>query len=48
MSTTIGAGFGLGLNIAFELAKANGAELQLLESRDHDTTFRVRIPLAGH
>lgn len=40
-------GFGLGLNIAFELAKANGAGLQLLESRDDATRFCVRIPLAG-
>jgi two-component system heavy metal sensor histidine kinase CusS len=34
-------GFGLGLNIATELAKANGAELRLVSSKDDETVFSV-------
>ena len=37
-------GFGLGLNIATELARANGAELHLVSSKDDATVFEVRIP----
>lgn len=40
-------GFGLGLNIARELARANGAELQLVESGSDSTSFLVRIPLVA-
>lgn len=36
-------GFGLGLNIAMELARANGAELRLVSSRDDETVFEVRL-----
>ncbi|WP_397379539.1 sensor histidine kinase [Prosthecobacter sp.] len=36
-------GFGLGLNIATELARANGAELQLVSSREDETVFEVRL-----
>lgn len=36
-------GFGLGLNIAAELARANGAELRLVSSREDETVFEVRI-----
>ena len=39
-----GEGTGLGLNIASELAKANGAEVSLEESRDDRTTLRVSMP----
>lgn len=35
-------GFGLGLNIAAELARANGAELRLVSSREDETVFEVR------
>lgn len=37
-------GFGLGLNIATELARANGAQLSLVRSHDDETVFEVRIP----
>lgn len=37
-------GFGLGLNIATELARANGAELRLLHSQHDHTVFEVRLP----
>lgn len=40
-------GAGLGLNIAYELARANGAELRLLESSDEQTRFVVAIPLSA-
>lgn len=40
-------GFGLGLNIATELARANGAELRLVSSQNDETVFEVRIPLAA-
>lgn len=36
-------GFGLGLNIATELARANGAELRLVHSVEDETTFEVRL-----
>lgn len=36
-------GFGLGLNIATELARANNAELRLVSSRDDETIFEVRL-----
>jgi signal transduction histidine kinase len=36
-------GFGLGLNIATELARANGAELRLVSSREDETVFEVRM-----
>jgi len=36
-------GFGLGLNIATELARANGAQLSLVRSQDDETVFEVRI-----
>jgi signal transduction histidine kinase len=39
-------GFGLGLNIAHELARANGGTLELVESKDESTTFRLLVPLA--
>jgi signal transduction histidine kinase len=39
-----GEGTGLGLNIASELAKANGAEVTLVESRNGRTTLRVGMP----
>ncbi len=38
-------GAGLGLNIASELARANDAELRLLESAEDITRFLVRMPL---
>lgn len=37
-------GFGLGLNIASELAKANGAELRLTRSDAKETVFEVEMP----
>jgi two-component system, OmpR family, heavy metal sensor histidine kinase CusS len=37
-------GFGLGLNIATELARANGAELRLVSSKEDETVFEVRMP----
>lgn len=39
-------GFGLGLNIAIELARANGAELRLVSSREDETVFEVRMAVA--
>ena len=36
-------GFGLGLNIATELARANGADLRLVSSREDATVFEVRL-----
>lgn len=36
-------GFGLGLNIATELARANGAELRLVSSHEDETVFEVRM-----
>ena len=36
-------GFGLGLNIATELARANGAELHLVSSKEDETVFEVRM-----
>ncbi|MCB1275971.1 ATP-binding protein [Prosthecobacter sp.] len=36
-------GFGLGLNIATELARANGAELRLVSSKEDETVFEVRL-----
>jgi signal transduction histidine kinase len=42
-----GEGTGLGLNIASELAKANGAEVALVESHDGRTTLRVRMQSAN-
>lgn len=36
-------GFGLGLNIATELARANGAELRLVSSQEDETVFEVRL-----
>ena len=36
-------GFGLGLNIAIELARANDAEVRLLSSRSDETVFEVRM-----
>ena len=39
-----GEGTGLGLNIAAELAKANGAEVTLEESQNDRTTLRVSAP----
>ena len=38
-------GLGLGLNIAFELAKANGAELRLAKSDAAFTLFTVRMAM---
>ncbi|WP_395753133.1 ATP-binding protein [Prosthecobacter sp.] len=40
-------GFGLGLNIATELARANGADLRLVSSQDDETVFEVRMPAAA-
>jgi two-component system, OmpR family, heavy metal sensor histidine kinase CusS len=40
-------GYGLGLNIAFELAKANQATLRLISSREDETIFEARLPLAA-
>ena len=40
-------GFGLGLNIATELARANGADLRLVSSKEDETIFEVRMPLQG-
>jgi two-component system heavy metal sensor histidine kinase CusS len=40
-------GFGLGLNIATELARANGAELRLVRSQEDETVFEVRMAAAG-
>ena len=42
--TTEGAG--LGLNIAYELARANGADLRLIGPTEDTTSFQVRIPLS--
>jgi signal transduction histidine kinase len=39
-----GEGTGLGLNIAAELAKANGARVELEESQSDRTTLRVSMP----
>ncbi len=38
-------GFGLGLNIATELARANSAELRLVSSRQDETVFEVVLPV---
>jgi signal transduction histidine kinase len=40
-------GFGLGLNIALALARANDAEVRLVSSGSDQTVFEARIPLAG-
>lgn len=40
-------GFGLGLNIAFELARANGAELRLVPPNEALTVFSITIPQAS-
>lgn len=40
-------GFGLGLNIATELARANGAELRLVSSKEDETVFEVRMEAAA-
>lgn len=40
-------GFGLGLNIATELARANGAELRLVSSKEDETVFEVRMAAQG-
>lgn len=40
-------GFGLGLNIATELARANAAQLGLVRSDEDGTVFEVRLKLAG-
>jgi len=40
-------GFGLGLNIAHELARANGADLRLVSSQEDETVFEVKIDLAA-
>jgi len=40
-------GFGLGLNIATELARANGAELRLVSSKDDETVFEVVLATAA-
>ena len=37
-------GTGLGLNIATELARANGAELALAEATEGRTTFVLKMP----
>jgi signal transduction histidine kinase len=39
-------GAGLGLAIARELAQAQGGDLQLVESSDKGTTFRIELPKA--
>jgi signal transduction histidine kinase len=39
-------GFGLGLNIAVEIARANGAELRLASSKEDETVFEVRLAAA--
>jgi signal transduction histidine kinase len=39
-------GSGLGLTIARELAQAQGGELELLESSDKGTVFRIELPKA--
>lgn len=39
-------GFGLGLNIAVEIARANGAELRLVSSKEDETVFEVRLAAA--
>ena len=45
-----GEGFGLGLNIAFELSRANGAKLELVPMPAGKTSFSVTIERAssGH
>lgn len=40
----LGEGTGLGLNIAYELGKANGAEVSLVELQDNRTTMQVLMP----
>ncbi|MFO1484208.1 MAG: ATP-binding protein [Verrucomicrobiaceae bacterium] len=40
-------GFGLGLNIATELARANGADLHLVSSKADETVFDVRLKLVS-
>ena len=39
-------GFGLGLNLALEIARAHDGELQLIHSDEKSTLFRLTIPLA--
>jgi signal transduction histidine kinase len=39
-------GHGLGLNIAHELARANGAVLRLISSQDDETIFETRLSMA--
>ena len=36
-------GYGLGLNLARELARLHGGDLRLVESNDHGTRFEVRL-----
>ncbi len=43
-SSRRGEGFGLGLNIAFELARAHGAKLELLPTEAGKTSFAVTLP----
>lgn len=38
-------GFGLGLNIAREIARSHGGEIALLEGREDWTEFELRLPL---
>ena len=40
-------GFGLGLNIATELARANNARLLLVRSDAEGTVFEARLPIVG-
>jgi signal transduction histidine kinase len=42
-----GEGFGLGLNIAIELARANGAVLELLPTERGMIGFAVSFPISS-
>lgn len=46
LSSTKGAGFGLGLSTAKALAEANGGTLALAETGPEGTAFRLTLPLA--
>ncbi len=43
----VGKGTGLGLSISYGIIKDHDGDIQLLETGDHGTTFRIRLPIAS-
>ena len=41
---TRGSGLGLGLFVVREIARAHGGSVEVHSTREHGTTFRVRLP----